>query len=324
MNAQSTLVAYGDRREATAVYGGTVVNGENTNLNDALLDAGMFGWNVRKEELRTPDGFKIPKHVGVVGDIDGKKVSFGVAGDGYAVVEYPDAFAFGQSVLDSSDLEISSIGFYQGGGRGYVEFKVPKEVEIAGQDKITAYLRVISSHNGTAPIVAQLGMTRLFCTNQITSLLSGKTLPSYRVRHTGLDPLSRGNLADARNSLGIVFAGIDEYTAQAEKWAQTDVTSAQFGEIVERLFPIDLEKDSLRVQNRMANGREAVEETVKYSNAQAGLGLSAYSVQQGISEWQQWSGNKDLDQRAERSLNGGLERGQNKAIGIISDVLQLV
>lgn len=126
-----SLVAYEDRVRPTHVYG-TVLTGECRSLNDAMLDAGMLGWNVRQEELSTPDGFVIPTHKAVVADIEGQKRSLGIHHNKYAVVEYRNAFAFGQDILDSSDLMIDSLGYYREGRRGFCSFRVPTEISVGG------------------------------------------------------------------------------------------------------------------------------------------------------------------------------------------------
>ena len=320
-NTSSDLVAYVDRQDATHFYG-RKIEAETRNLTDALLDAGMLGWNVRQEAVFTADGFEVQGHKAIVGDVAGEKVSFAVAKSRYTVLDYMNAFGFGQTILDRSDMTISALGYHRGGGRAFVEFRTPDTIEIAGVDTVQPYLRILSSHDMTSPVVATMGAVRLRCTHQMDTLL-GRTAPSFRVKHVGMDPLGRASLQDARSALGIVSAGIDQFTAQAEQWAQTEVTNAQFDEIVSGLLPMDPNTDSSRVQSRALNSREAVADVVRYSGAQDGLGMTAYSVFQGIVEWQQWSGNKAPDQRAERALSGRLEAGQRRASGLITDVLQL-
>lgn len=313
------LVGY-DERVTGAHYYGTVLE-KKSNLHEALADAGMLNWDVRKEPIFTADGHEITSHKCVRGDIDGRPTDFSIMKNSYAVVEFPDAFAFAHQITDSSDLAVDSIGYYRGGRRGFCSLRIPQGITVGGVDKVEAYLRIISSHDGSTPVVSQVDFVRTACTNQLAGALRDKNLARYTIRHSGEDPLSRGRLEDARESLGLAFAEIDEFSRIADRWAQEELTRDQVYAITDSLFPYDEKDDSKQAVTRAQNSRDAVLETFDTSPAQQGLGSTAWAYLQAATEWRQWDERKDSDKRATAFLDGSFFRWENQVRQTITTAL---
>ena len=318
---EKELVGNEDREAKSPrfVYGQTIR--KDATLAEGLKDAGMTGWNVRTEPAYTADGLEIPGHQVVLGEVAGATTPFAVMKSRYTPMDYGEAFGWGQTILDNSDLELDTIGYYRGGRRGFVSFRIPNSIKVAGADEVRAYLNIISSHDGTAPIFTQVSLERLMCSNQISGLLSDRSKARYSVRHIGVDPLGRQSITAAREALGVAFGEIEGFQQTVDQWANTEMTPAQVDRVFSEIFPVDLEKDSARVVSRMTNAREFAEDTYEHSDAQKGMTGNAWGLFSGITEAFQWKETAKSDEAVAASvLDGGLDRQQRRVAGVIGTV----
>lgn len=310
------LIAYTDRKDPRFVFGRKVE--KNATLRDALEDAGMVNWNVRTEPVFTGEGLELPGHQAVVGEVEGQTRGFAVMKSRYTPVEYADAFGFGQAILDDSDLEVDTVGYYRDGRRGYVSFRVPQNILVNGKDNVQAYLNIISSHDGSAPVFTQLSFKRMVCSNEISGMLSDRSKARYSVRHIGADPLGALSLEQARESLGVAFAEIEGFQETVNEWADEELSTTDVDRIFSEIFPVDLKEDSARVISRMENARELAEDTFRNSAAQSGLGSNAWSLFSGVTESFQWKESAKSDEKIAQSvLDGGLDRQQRRVANAI-------
>ena len=262
----------------------------------------------------------MPGRQGVIADIDGVTTGLSVMKSRYTPLEYPDAFGFGQAILDDSDLIVDTVGYYRGGNRGFVSFRVPSNILVNGKDDVQAYLNIISSHDGSTPVFTQLSFKRIQCSNEVSGMLNDLTRARFSVRHVGVDPLGAVALEQAREILGVSFAGIEGFQATVNRWADEELSATDVDRIFSEIFPVDVKNDSARVVARMENAREFSEDTFYGSAAQSGLGSNAWSLFSGITESFQWKETAKSDEQVATSvLSGGLERQQRRVASVIMD-----
>ena len=106
-------------------------------------------------------------------------------------------------------------------------------------DKIDNYLLINTSHDGSIAIQASITPVRVVCANTLNLALSavnGKkdVKQTFKIRHT---QTAEGKIAVAREALGLAHKYIDEFSSIANAMIETEITKAQFDEIVALAYP---------------------------------------------------------------------------------------
>lgn len=229
--------AYGwnvaSRNPAWYSVGQTV--GEAMNAEEALAAAGMAGWNVRKEKLKTASGLVIPNKVATVrtDPTTGKTKYLGVVGPNYTVHQNEDTMQFLDTLVDVSGSHYDALGYKGDGHRFFVTMKLPEGIQIGGEDAVDMYLLATNGHNGNVAFQISVVPLRAACTNQLTSLRLGAQ-QSWKIRHTsGMD----GRLQEARESLSLTFTYMDEFSAAMEKLLAAEFSESKFERLAKKLIP---------------------------------------------------------------------------------------
>jgi phage/plasmid-like protein (TIGR03299 family) len=156
-------------------------------------------------------------------------------------------FSFGDNLLDGGG-RWETAGSIRGGRVVFGSIALSDSITLDPQgraDKIDNYLLINTSHDGSIAIQASITPVRVVCANTLNLALSavrGKKAPkqTFKIRHT---QTAEGKIAVAREALGLAHKYMDEFALMANEMIQTEITKAQFDEIVALAYPAP-EKDA--------------------------------------------------------------------------------
>jgi phage/plasmid-like protein (TIGR03299 family) len=229
---------------------GTVFTEEVT-TSKMLELAHLDNWNVRLEDVATPEGFNSDKTYSFVTRTNpfnrDENDILGVVGERYKVLQNEDLFSFGDNILDGGG-RWETAGSIKGGRQVFGSLALERETVLdpnGVSDKINTYLLINTSHDGSVAIQASITPVRVVCANTLNLALSavrGKKAPkqSFKIRHT---QTAEGKIAIAREALGLANKYMDEFDLMAKAMIEKTVTDNQFLEIIGKAYPAP-EKDA--------------------------------------------------------------------------------
>jgi len=147
-------------REATWARTGTNVE-QARNIKEALEKSNL-DYTVKKENIYTPDGYKIPNRKATVVQEGLNTIRhFGIVGDNYNICQNEDAFEFVNYI--NEDLKFVRAGETRT-GLVYVIAALPETHVL--EDGLTPYVIFQNGHNGKIPVQAAISPLRILCQNQ--------------------------------------------------------------------------------------------------------------------------------------------------------------
>ena len=247
---------------------GTVFT-EEVSTSEMLSLAHLNDWNVRLEEIAIPDGFASDKShyfVARTNPFDNKQTDvLGVVGERYRVLQNEELFDFGDALLDGGG-RWETAGSIKGGRQVFGSLALEREMVIDKDgvgDKVTSYLLVNTSHDGSIAIQASVTPVRVVCANTLNLALGtgvGRNRAikqSFKIRHT---QTAQGKVQAAREALGIANTYLDEFDKMAHDLIQREITQDKFMEIVNLAYPAP-DKDSKPIAlTKWANKINTIEE----------------------------------------------------------------
>lgn len=289
------LEGFAERRTALDVLGDKV---DAMTSTEALAAANLANWNVRT----------VPAH-GLLGTVDGvpqlvevadKRVvvrdnphasrvdSIGVVGTRYTIAQNEDAFDFLDHVVDSIDGSIYEYaGAYAGGRKVFIGMLLPDTIKVGGFDDIQMRVLCVNTHDGTSPFTVSLHVNRLACTNAIrmTQRNAKAAQQQWTMRHTAS---LTGKVAQARETLQLTFAAVDEFQREAQQLIEHEITKRQFERLIENVFPIDRDATD-RAQRSTQQTRSEVRAIYTDSPTQESIRGTAWGAVNAFVEWADWS-----------------------------------
>jgi len=243
----------------------------------------------------------------------------GVVGARYEVFQNRDIFGFLQDLVASDEVVWESAGALRGGRRVFVCLRLPETVTIdaAGvNDQIVPYIAAINSHDGSSQAQVVATPWRIECGN--TERFAVRDAHTrWGVRHTRN---ARDRIAEARRTLGLSVRYFQAFAAEEEALAQTEVTIAEFHQVVEELWPAPQQDAPKRTQTHHRNRLDTL--TGLYGSNSERLGRTAYAAERAITEYADWKTpirptgslrGRDLAARATAVLEGSNDDVKSRA-----------
>ena len=218
---------------------GNVVS-EAPDSRTALQVAGL-DWNVLQKDVYTQEGFYIPGYKLNYRDSDFQQL--GIVRDRYKVVQNVDAFRFTDDLLGTG-VKYETAGSLQGGRRTWILAKLPEQYIIAG-DKITPYLLVMNSHDGTSSIKVCMTPVRVVCNNTLNLALS-TAKRMWQTKHTE-NIMDR--MDDAKETLFFAHGYMSELGKTIDKLNQTKIQDKKVIEYMQTFFPVSAELSDIQRKN---------------------------------------------------------------------------
>ena len=212
---------------------GNVLEG-HVSTAEMLNEGNLAGWNVRVEEVEVPDGYysRKPQYRTVrTSPVNPDTTDIlGYVGERYNPYQNDELFDFGDALLDGGRWETA--GSLRGGTRVFGALELDRTTDIAGEDRITNYLLVSTSHDGTAAIQASVTPIRVVCMNTLNAALKGAK-QTFKIRHT---KSMSGKVQAAREALGLTHLYIDLWSEEMERLTDQIVTDIQFEQLIDSVY----------------------------------------------------------------------------------------
>lgn len=215
--------------------GGTVLQ-EEFSLVDGMRIAKVSGWNVRLEPVVYPAGYstKIQKFMTVRDHPEtGAPDVLAINGKRYEAIQNEDALAW----LDELGLRIETVGSIKNGTQVFATAALDREIVIdptGVADVVKTYLVANTSHDGSLAISGMITPTRVVCANTQAMAFQNR-IQRFTIRHTE-SAMSR--IAEARDGMLKLYGWLDDFEAEAKALYETEITKAQFDEIILRAYPM--------------------------------------------------------------------------------------
>ena len=247
---------------------GTVFT-EEVSTSEMLELAHLQDWNVRLEEVPLPAGFVSDKtnyFVARTNPFNAKQTDvLGVVGERYRVLQNEDLFDFGDALLDGGG-RWETAGSIKGGRQVFGSLALEREMVIDKEgvgDKVTSYLLVNTSHDGSIAIQASVTPVRVVCANTLNLALGSgvgrnrSVKQSFKIRHT---QTAQGKVQAAREALGLAKTYLDEFDKMAHDLIQREITQDKFAEIVRLAYPAPEKGSKPIALTKWANKINTIEE----------------------------------------------------------------
>lgn len=288
----------------------------------ALANAHLAGWNVRKLPLQipqepvlteygvtTPDPIDVPDRFATVrtNPVTGSTDYLGVVGNGYTVLQNEEHCEMLNTLVDESGAHFETAGALRGGRQTFVSMKLPRHMSLRGhdgEDTTELYLVGLNSHDGSSAFRLLVTPIRVVCANTQAAAL-GNAKAQFSIRHTSG---AKGAIAEARQALGLTFRYMEEFERQAQALIDREVTEAQATVVLKKVFKFD-ESATDRTKNNQEERIGKVMDLWRFADTNANIRGTAYGLYSSVTEYLDhfaptW-GNADAGlQRAERVARG--------------------
>ena len=242
---------------------------------DALQLAGL-DWRVLQEPIYTAMEELVDGYKANVRDSDRKVL--GVVTDRYRVIQNDEAFAFTDELLGAG-VKYETAGSLQGGRKVWLLAHMPHEYIISGE-RISPYLLISNTHDGSGAIKVALTPIRVVCQNTLNLALANAKR-SWSMIHTGD---IKEKMQEARDTLFLAENYMDELGKEFEALRMKKLTDKQVMEYIEILLPIE-DGSTPQQEKNMKRLREDMK--IRYFDAPdlQGVGKNAYRFVNAVSDF---------------------------------------
>jgi len=273
--------------------------GHNMTVEEAMAEANLGGWNVRKVPLTVPaepseDGvyaeLAVPDKYAVVrtNPITGNRDYLGVVGERYDPIQNEANAQFLQLLVDDFGANLETAGSLSGGTDVFVTMKLPHEMQITGVDgfvdKTVYYLAALNNHNGTSAFRVILSPVRIVCRNTQQWAIS-RAKSSWKVRHT---ENATQRVAEARQALKLVWNSVDTVDEEFRRMSEIPVTRQEAQEFADKLFQLaDVDPDGSAATHRRNSAGQVVN---LFSNSPTITPIAGtrYALYNAVTEYVDW------------------------------------
>lgn len=273
---------------------GTVTEGCLT-ARDALSVAHLANWNVRKVPLManvtvplsigpTVLSIPMPDHFGIVRDnpiIAGQVDSLHVSKGRYTVIQNEEITALADAIVGESSAHFETGGAIDGGRKVFLSMKLPSHIMVGGVDMVGMYLTVVTSHDGTMPMIVMITPIRVVCQNTLNLALATAD-NVFKVRHTS--GAQKAIVQQAREALDFSFRYLESFESQAEQLINTTLTQATFEEIIAIEFGV-ADDAPAATRTRAQNKIDAMSALFSDAGTQANIRGTAWAGLNAMTEY---------------------------------------
>lgn len=250
--------------------------------DDVLHQAGL-DWTVEAHEAFTEvNGRKVevPNTKIIVRNEDEKPL--GIVSDKYTIVNNSDAFAFTESIYNSKEIEFIRGGSYRGGSSTWLEARITGKYSVLGDDT-ECYLIFMNSHDGTGSVRCMIVPTRIACSNALNIPIHN-TVRTWRCVHAG-EPMKK--IEEAREVLLTGSSYMNALQKECEMLQSIRLSETQVNQLVNRLFPISVEKMTEKQQANQLDRRAQVIEVFYTKEDLLDFGMTGYRFISAVADYVQ-------------------------------------
>lgn len=218
---------------------GTVFAEEDEVTTARMLElAHLDNWDVRQELVTMPEDWRATTDAYFTirtNPFDGGTDVLGIAGERYRVVQNEELFAFGDNIVHNG-ARWETAGAIKHGKVVFASVALDDDLVLdpnGRNDKVSKFLLLQTSHDGSTAVVAAITNIRVVCKNTLNLALSGAK-QTFKVRHT---TTVQGRVQEAREALDLTVAYNAKFEEAAQAMIQTEITKATFDDLVATLYP---------------------------------------------------------------------------------------
>lgn len=258
--------------------------GHTMTAEEALREAQLAGWDVRKEALSLPDGVVLPDKVATVrtNPVTGGKDYLGVVGSDYTVIQNEHHAEMLNALVDSSGAHFETAGALRGGREVFVTMKMPETMDIdtpGGVDSTEIYIAALNSHDGRSAFRILVTPVRIVCRNTQTAAIQAAR-STWGIRHTA-NALAAVN--QARESLGLTFKYVAAFEEEVKKMVDAQVTNDEAERLLAQVFDVEGAKTERVQDNRQGHVNSVL--TYLTSGTNAGIEDTRYGLYNAVTEY---------------------------------------
>ena len=190
------------------------------------------------------------------------------------------AFAFFDPIVEAGAAEYEAAGELAGGQKVWILARLPRPIQVTGDDSVLKYLLLVNNHAGPSPGV-QIGLTplRMVCTNMLTVALQlGRGM---RFEHR---PELHAQLSRAAETLSLLEEGFSEIEANFKRMTQAPMAHRSLLDYLAEVFPEPPEatQENAPVRRLRATGSELFE--VGLGNREPGVRGTLWAAYNAVTE----------------------------------------
>ena len=283
--------AFASREQPAWHLLGTVFEGD-VSTSEMLDLAHLSNWDVHLVPMTVPgipeDRYAQETFATVrTNPFDGELDVLGRVGGRYNVFQNEDLLSFGDHLVDGGG-RWETAGAIKQGRQVFASLAMPNSIVLdpgGAADEIKEYLLLHTSHDGSVAVVAANTPVRVVCSNTLNFALRGAK-QSFKVRHT---QSLEGKVQAAREALNISFQYFDNFEREAQALIQTEMTTAQFTDIVTDLYPKP--EDKKGATTRWENKVDAITDIfmgADENRSNENIAGTAWSGLNALTEFGQW------------------------------------
>lgn len=284
---------------------------------EALREANLAGWNVRKEPVfaSIDTGEAEPVMQEVEGKfatvrtnpVNGKPETLGIVGSGYHIIQNEESTALLNALTDESGAHFETAGALRGGRDTFVTMKLPEAIELdvpgGGKDRTELYIAALNNHDGDSAYRLLVTPVRIVCKNTQNAAVTAAR-SSWSIRHTSgaLDAIQ-----EARDSLRLTFKYVAAFEEQVKRMIEAEVERDTAEALLKRVFDVKGAPTKRVENNRMEHVAAVLAGTESETNSM--LGHTRYNVYNSVTEYvdHKWptKGGEATGVAPEKALRGG-------------------
>ena len=283
---------------------------------DQVMRSAGFDFEVEKTPVLDLEGKEITGHFNI--RRSDTKQTFAIMRKRYTAIPMEEMFRPFHEMVQEYGAEYESAGLIGGGKKAWMSAKLKDSFTLKNRsaDKVDNRIMAFGSNDGTKRN-AYFGIShRIFCNNQLRTIMQKANESDYWISHT---KNWKAQLELARTGFEAALRGLRQFEKIANLLDQKKMTSDECRGFATLLLPDpERKKDEkgkdieVRNTSRLSNRREAIVDL--FANGAGNLGATRWDALNGLTEWVNHHNNvgkleKQGRQAAERRLVSTLMGG---------------
>lgn len=143
----------------------------------------------------------------------------GIVSKDYKVVQPGEVLEFFRDLTEANQMKLSAAGTLFGGAKFWATAEIGKDAFITNGDKISGFLLLMSSADGSSSTVAKLTSTRVVCNNTLQIALNSKSRNAIKITHSKkFDP------KQVKIDMGLIDVAWDSFVTNLKTLANKSMT----------------------------------------------------------------------------------------------------
>lgn len=268
---------------------GTTLEGQAFTAEEAMALGHLGGWDVRKTPLTTTEittegvtQLDVPGFATVrTNPFTHSPEALGVVGSAYHPLQNEEHAEFLNRLADESGAIFDTAGSLRGGRQVFVTMRLPESLTVGGTDRVDVNIAALNSHDGSSAFRLLVTPVRVVCANTQAAALRDHTA-SISIRHTRN---AKTAVQSAREALGLTFAYVQEFEAEAERLINTTMTDAAFADLTATVFG-ETDRDApTRTQKAARRRTDTLTRLWADASTQADIRHTAWAGYQSVAEY---------------------------------------